>query len=235
MPNPLSELPDISKLDENKPYFIDGKCLRAIVQTLNDLWAGRNIGKGPNIRIRQTGTGGYTITGADQTSDAYKVALPFQVTISGNVDDGYMATVNKESDLLLSLEPDDNLEITGLDTPFEFTPDDDLIWLQVTIADGVATAATIQGKTSDGDNFDPTATAYDDSDMAWIVGNDATPPDPVEQTMLNVLIAFTSTDDDDNDILVQACSTHLVLDERCINGHPSLIALPSPYRRYTEG
>jgi hypothetical protein len=165
--------------------------------------------------------------GFDNTS------FPFQVTVTGSASTGYTATVNPESDLLLSLNPSNSQTITGLGVPLTIDPTNFLIWLYITISYGTVTAATIQHGAYSGGSFDPSKPTYDPSYESWISNDDATPPTPKTQISTNVMIAYSGTTSTaDKPVIVQACSTHLYMDERCISGIASLVALPSPYRRY---
>jgi hypothetical protein len=101
----IKDLPETSKIDDKKSYLVQGKWLRAIVDILQQLWRGENVGKGPNIRIRQNGLGGYTITGADQSGPqpvnnqawpwkVYNTSVGSMGRVQINGGDGFVASLN---------------------------------------------------------------------------------------------------------------------------------------------
>lgn len=101
----IKDLPDTSKIEDGRVYLVEGKWLNIIFALLSQLWRGENVGKGPNIRIRQLGTGGYSISGADQSggTGGGQGGWPFKVyntshksvgQVQINGGDGFVATIN---------------------------------------------------------------------------------------------------------------------------------------------
>lgn len=88
----IKDLPDTSKIVDSRDYLVKGQHLRVIYNILSQLWRGENIGKGPNIRIRQNGLGGYTITGANQSSNSSAAtSCPFDMAVSVNTGTSVMS------------------------------------------------------------------------------------------------------------------------------------------------
>ena len=190
MPNSITDLPDIGKLDENKPYLIDGKGIRAIVQSINDLWAGRNIGKGPNILIRQTGTGGYTLSASG--GDTYNITpvapFPFQIYVVAHTDDDG--------------DPDGTYDVTLYPgTINQFMPSNMFDVVNISADDDQYITLDCE---SDG---------YGITSCTWNADSDA--PDPAEATSdtppssFSVLLGVVHFDDDDNMTIGQTVNTSL--------------------------
>jgi hypothetical protein len=100
----IKDLPDTSKIEDSKGYLVEGKWLKVIFGIVSQLWRGENIQKGPNIRIRQLGLGGISISGANQSSSSTGITFPYQgfdastgstpgVTVNPGTHAGFPATI----------------------------------------------------------------------------------------------------------------------------------------------
>jgi hypothetical protein len=229
----IKDLPDTSKIDDNKAYLVPGKWLHVVFDILTQLWRGENVNKGPNIRIRQYGLGGYSISGASQTGGSGAgQQTPWQVTVRADpANPGqFQAMVNVNSDLLNSLAPDDYATVTGLGTWFPLIAND-VIWLELAIGGLFATSATIKSYGMGNSEFDPAIT-NPWSTNSFVQNDGGSPPDGPNQTFAIFLVAYATPDSNGNPYLVQACSTHLVMENRNINSLAAVFPGPSPYRRY---
>jgi hypothetical protein len=137
-------------------------------------------------------------------------ALPFAVTLStvNGTAITYSIKVNYYSSLFKSYAPKDNLTITGLDTDTTVSLGDS-VWLEVTILNGVATAATIK-----------TGTGFPTGAAPWTTGafveqDTATPP---AQTFARKLIAEVTSAAK----IIQYVYEHQVLQFMCFNGRSAL-------------
>lgn len=153
--------------------------------------------------------------------------FPWQVTITVSGGSSF-ATVNKKSDLLLSLKPNDNITVTGLGSPFPFIPGNDLIWIYMVVASQTVTSATIQSYGQGNSGFNPTLNAWDNSG-GYVQDDGGTPPD---QIAANVMIFESYTDGLGNVVNKQQANTHFVIKNMCIDGQPAQFVQPSPYGRY---
>lgn len=167
-------------------------------------------------------------------------SIPFSISITGNAIDGYMASVNPNSDLLISAKPDDFLAIDGsggsgvaLGVPIAFNPSDDIIALYI-IVDNTTTPLTpihagIQGKFAGTSNFDPTLPAWDSSDESFVFDDGASTP---QQIGINILLGYATTDIVTSlPFFIQCQTTHLLLENCNIDNRPAIYDF-SHRRRY---
>lgn len=130
--------------------------------------------------------------------------------------------------LLKSLKPSDILTIPNLKTWLPFIAND-VIWIYLTIAAGVVTAATIQSYGNGNAGFNPTLNVWDNTG-GYVQDDGTTPPSGPNQIALNILIATGSTDA--VPIVNQKVNTNLLLVNDCISGKAAIVATPSPYGGY---
>jgi hypothetical protein len=232
--NSIKDLPDTSKIDDATAYLVPGKWLRIIFDILTQLWRGENVNKGPNIRIRQYGLGGYSISGANQPGGSGVAGgSPWQVTMRPDPDNPgqFQAMVNVNSDLLNSLCPNDWTAVTGLGSWFPLIAND-VIWIYIIVAGSsgyfTVTSGTIQSYGMGNSGFNPSLYAWDNTG-GYVQNDGGSPPN---QIAANVMIAYTQPDTNGNPYLFQACSTHLMMRNLNIDGEAAIFPLPSPYRRY---
>ncbi len=101
----IKNLPDTSRLQDDKLYLIPGGWLRSIVSILKQLWRGENITRGPGILLRSGGPGGLSISAVPQETSGPGTASAWpwkvynrskgavgQVQLNGG--DGFAATLN---------------------------------------------------------------------------------------------------------------------------------------------
>jgi hypothetical protein len=134
----------------------------------------------------------------------------------------FEAMVNSSSDLLQSLQPNDNQTVTGLGTWFELIADD-VIWIEITIDAGEVTGASIDSYGQGDSTFDPTADAY--TSDAFVEDDGEASPSQIKARML---VAFT----DSNISLTQVAFNHVVMRYFCLLGISTAFPFPSPYGRY---
>jgi len=77
MPNRFSikDLPDVSKLVDSQLYLLSGGLLKALTSLLEQIYYGDNVSAGPNIRKKEFGTGGYSLSGTNQDGGSGGISL----------------------------------------------------------------------------------------------------------------------------------------------------------------
>lgn len=76
----LKTLPDVSKLDDKKTYTIKGVHLRTIIELLNQLWRGDNIGNSSTVKKNANGDSGYNLTSNPPGTPSSSTGTPIVYT-----------------------------------------------------------------------------------------------------------------------------------------------------------
>jgi hypothetical protein len=154
--------------------------------------------------------------------------VPFFVTTRTNPSNSslFQAKVSI-GDLLLSLQPSNNLTITGLDTWFNLDAND-LIWIYITVLNYAATAATIQSYGQGNSRFTPTLAAWDDTG-GFVQDDGGIPP---KQIAANCMVAESTANSNGKPVITQKLFNNLLIENCSIDGVAAIFPFPSTYGRY---
>lgn len=155
-------------------------------------------------------------------------STPFFVTKRANPDSpGQFQAMVSSGDLLKSLQPSDNLTITGLNSWFPLIAND-VIWIYIVIDSYAAQSATIQSYGLGNNGFDPTTEAWD-NEGGFVQDDAGTPP---SQIAANCMIAESVPDAKGNPSITQKLFSNLIMTNCFLVFEPAIFPLPSPYGRY---
>lgn len=178
------------------------------------------ISKGIGYDFNRSESGTSLSISTQRRSTSVTEAKPFEVTLSGNADDGYEATVVTGS-LMYSLVPSEKMTITGLNTPTAVVSGD-FITLEVDVASYYPTSATLVF----GSDFDPTAAIWTTNSTLEDDGD----PDYPQQNKARLLIAYI-TQNGDFLAVNQCVKDELLLTNITAGGYAAIYPMPffSPY------
>ncbi len=148
-----------------------------------------------------------------------QASFPFKITTRINPSNPslYQAMVSSDSVLMLSAKPNDNLAITGLGIWFSLIATD-VICLSITIADYVATVASIKSYGMGNTAFDPSLSAWDSSNNGFVWDDGMSPP---KQIGANILLGY-SNPVAGKPYFVQAQFNHILLENCAIDTLPAI-------------
>jgi hypothetical protein len=213
-----------TRIDPSKVYLVRGKTLQRMQDDIDSLWGGDNIQTGPGILRRGSGDAGFSLASKPGSARApappSSNSFPFKIRVRTNPSNPALLQrmVNPDSTVMLSGKPNDNLSVTGLGVWESFIAND-VIALFIVVASGVAMSATIQSYGAGNTTFDPNLSAWDASDQSFVFDDGGTPP---LQIGINILIGYSTPDAHGKPFLVQAQSTHILLEQDVIMGRAAL-------------
>lgn len=215
--------------------------MQAMQDLLLALTRGDNLMKGHNIRKRSGPDWVMLSAGAQAGPESLNRGHPFQVTESteGGPSLTPKVVVEKDSWIMKSEKWDDKLTISGLGEPFALAATDNAIWIELTIAGGVATSATIKhGQAGTGDiwkkfpepfgypeaSTDPVAPAPNQEKYYQLLAYIEDKPKE-DSYRPGVDLAFTPTTRQ----LVQCTYTNLIICEKCYAKDGQLVKVLAPW------